>query len=349
MLLFLSFVCLLVIAGCSGSGENGEKGGSSEIADLKVNSGSYVTYDGQENTDDDALLALNISVKNNTDKTLSLMAENLSLYDSEGQQIKPENDVYDDEGNFKLMNFTDLSAGKSATGYVAFRVAKDQTYELRYKPVDFENPDDPEEIVLKIDAKKYKDGQQAVKDATTAFIDTIFFGKENPNYNKLVANNADQEKKQVAEFFKEQIETAVDDNLSDSQIEKIYQDYIKVQGNKGSADLKVISAFPENATIEVTPKVLSSDDVNEELGKLNEQFIDDNAGKYDDYDKANQAWAGYLVDHMDDIFNNSGVETASDTYQLNLKKENDKWSVDTKKSSDNYQYESFMTVMTGGY
>ncbi|MTT31400.1 DUF5105 domain-containing protein [Terrilactibacillus sp. BCM23-1] len=339
----VGLLLVLLVSGCGQKSETSKEGeATSDIAKVSIKNGTYITSDGKENTDEDALLALNVSVTNDSKDTLYVDQADFALYDSNNEKVSDEN-VYDETDNFKRLDAADLPKGKSTTGFIVFRVAKDQKYELHFKPKMVEKTKD---IVLKVNAKDYKDNQEEIKDALNAYIQTVFFDKENPKYKSLVSNNASQDKKQVESVFKD-IATNEFGDMSQEELKHVYHEFKSANANKGSVELKIDSAFPENATVKVTPKVLLFDNMDEEIKKLGKQFVDDNKGKYSSTYEAQKAFVEYAIKHAGDVFDNTTPESTGDDYSINLKKEGDKWKIDTVKSSDNYDYEYFMKAMSG--
>ncbi|MFT8311983.1 MAG: DUF5105 domain-containing protein [Sporolactobacillus sp.] len=349
LLLIMGLALLLLIAGCGNSSSKKEEG-KSDIATVTVKNGQYITKDGQENSDDSALLALNISITNHSDDSLDLLTDDFSLYDSKNEKVSVDDSIYDDsEGSFKMLDTDSLAKDKTVTGYIPFRVAKNKTYELHFQPNVYKGDKKVDEIVVKINTKKFKDDQQQIKDAMNAYIQTVFFGKDDSNYATLVANDANKDKAQMKDVFIKNMGSELDDQLSDEQTNQIYEAFESANREKGSVVLKVDTALPDSAVVEVTPKVLFLDDMYDEIEKLKDQFIDDNRGKYSDYDAALKGWYVYMAKNIGEVFKNTDAQTSDDSYKINLKKEGNKWEVDSEKSTANYDYEGLLSDMTGGY
>lgn len=347
-LLISVLALLLLIAGCGkSSNEKGE--GKSDIATITIRGGQFITKDGQENTDDSALLALNISITNNSGESLDLLSDDFSLYDSKNEKVSVDESIYDSEGDFKMLDTDSLAKDKTVTGYLPFRVAKNKSYELHFQPSVYKEDKKSDEIVVKINTKPYKDDQQQIKDAMNAYVQTVFFSKNDPNYATLVANDANKDKAQLKELFIKNMGSTLENQLSDQQTAQIYDAFISANRDKGSVELKVDTALPNSAVVEVTPKVLFLNDMYDEVEKLKDQFIDDNRGKYSDYNAAMKGWYAYMAKNMGEVFKNADARTSDSTYKINLKKEGEKWQIDSEKSTANYDYEDLLSDMTGGY
>ncbi|RYM05177.1 DUF5105 domain-containing protein [Sporolactobacillus sp. THM7-7] len=346
LLFSLTLILILILAGC-GQSKKGAEQGKSDVAEVKIKNGLYITFDGQENTDDSALLALDVGITNRSGETLDIYSRDFTLFDADNEKVPYESSVYDDSDNFRLLESSTLPNNKTVSGYLVFRIDKTKSYELHYQPSLYDSDQKPEEIVLKVNAQKYKDRQQEITDAANAFIQNVFFGKEEPKYASLVANDAAQEQKKVKEAFKEN--TNIGDDISDTQLDQVYQAFQKANAESGGAELKVDSAFVDTAEVKVTPKVVNFDDMYDQVNDLQDRFVDDNRGKYPNYNSAMKAWNTYLVKHIGEVFSHTEPQVSKDSYTLKLKKEGNKWKIDSSNTSDNYDYESLVSVMNGGY
>ncbi|GAY75690.1 hypothetical protein NBRC111894_1244 [Sporolactobacillus inulinus] len=65
--------------------------------------------DSQENTDDSALLALQISITNNSDKSLDLLSDDFSLYDSNDEKVSVDEAIYGAPNDFQMLNTDSLA------------------------------------------------------------------------------------------------------------------------------------------------------------------------------------------------------------------------------------------------
>lgn len=352
LLLTSGLLLLFLLTGCghSSNGNGTGKGeGKSDVATVTIKDGQFITTEGQENTDNSALLALNISITNHSGDSLDLLTDDFSLYDSKNEKVSVDDTIYDDSGSFKTLNTDSLAKDKTVTGYIPFRVAKNKTYELHFQPEVYKSDKKVSDIVVKINTKDYQDNQQEIKDAMNAYVQTVFFEKKDPKYATLVANDANKDAEQLKALFIKNMGTDLEDQLSDQQMNQIYETFKHANSEKGSVSLKVQTALPKTAVVEVTPKVLFLDDMYDEVEKLKNQFVDDNRGKYSDYDAALQAWYVYMTKNIGEVFKNTDPRSSDTSYKINLIKEGKKWRIDSEKSTDNYDYEQLQGDMTGGY
>ncbi|MCO7124543.1 DUF5105 domain-containing protein [Sporolactobacillus shoreicorticis] len=238
---------------------------------------------------------------------------------------------------------------KTVIGYIPFQVAKNKTYELHYQPNVYKNDKKADEIIVKINTKNFKDDQQQIKDAMNAYVQTVFFGKDDTKYMALVANDANKDKAQMKGVFIKNMGSELDEQLSDEQTNQIYEAFERANREKGSVTLKVDTVLPDSAVVEVTPKVLFLDDMYDEIEKLKDQFIEDNRGKYSNHDAALKGWYVYMAKNIGEVFKNTDAQTSEDSYKIKPQKEGNKWKVDSQKSTVNYDCEGLLSDMTGGY
>ena len=153
--LFLS-VLVVFLTGCSFTKKASENGvsGNNDV-DVKIKGGTYVLPNDESS--DSKYLALNVEIKNKSDKKLRLSEGDITLYNSDDEKIKPLN-VYDSNDKFKTMSFEQVSKNKSISGYVVFEVDPKEKYELHYSPLYTDiDAKEKEDVTIKVDAAKYPD------------------------------------------------------------------------------------------------------------------------------------------------------------------------------------------------
>lgn len=119
---------------CSAGKTSGKNTAGNNDVDLKVKNGMYVLP--RDESSDSKYLALNIEIKNKSNKTLNLTTRDINLYNSDDEKVKPIQ-VYDSSNKFQTFAFESISKKKSASGYVVFEVKPKEKYKLHYSPLDF--------------------------------------------------------------------------------------------------------------------------------------------------------------------------------------------------------------------
>lgn len=91
----LALTSALLLTGCGGSGakKDDAKTSAAKAAGLEVNlkKGYYALSDKKETSDDTAYIALEVNIKNTSDKKIFLSQENFAMYQKgDDEKIKPE-------------------------------------------------------------------------------------------------------------------------------------------------------------------------------------------------------------------------------------------------------------------
>jgi len=132
-IIVLALTSALLMTGCGANGakketKDGSKASAAKAVGLEVNlkNGYVALSEKKEMSDDTEYLALEVNVKNTSDKKIYLSDENFALYQKgDDEKIKPER-TYDFaiSYDYKDTLFTELSEGKSTTGTIVFEVKK---------------------------------------------------------------------------------------------------------------------------------------------------------------------------------------------------------------------------------
>ena len=186
--LFLS-VLVVFLTGCSFTKKASENGvsGNNDV-DVKIKGGTYVLPNDESS--DSKYLALNVEIKNKSDKKLRLSEGDITLYNSDDEKIKPLN-VYDSNDKFKTMSFEQVSKNKSISGYVVFEVDPKEKYELHYSPLYTDiDAKEKEDVTIKVDAAKYPDNVEKIEELAKQYVDQVFLnGADSANAGNVSNNN----------------------------------------------------------------------------------------------------------------------------------------------------------------
>lgn len=340
--------------------ENTEKkaeSAKSSLVELSVEDGNYIVPLDKKADGDVKYLSLNIKVTNKSDKKLEISPDDFALYDEDGKKTSNE-DVYGSEDRFKTMSYESLSEDKSLTEPIVFKVSKDKKYELHYKPTIFDLDDAEDEskeagVELKINQDKYTDGTKEVESLANYYVQAVFFGSEDQKDEKLVlANDLAQEK----QAFKEASINCLKGEFeyyqpSTPELDKVITELQNTNKNKGKVTYTFNEFYPDYASVYVRPEVVLFDNVDSE--SIGEQFVNDNAGKYEEYDDAAERdMEKYLLQELPGKISTSPINTEKDMngegYRINMEKKDGKWQVLSEKASGNYDFESLTQTFRGG-
>lgn len=363
------FVCslLLSVSACStkekaGSAKKEETAkkadsAASSLVALSVEDGNYIIPLDKKVDGDVKYLSLDVKVTNKSDQKLDVSPDDFALYDEDGKKTSNE-DVYGSDDRFKTMDYESLSEDKSLTESIVFKVSKDKKYELHYKPTIFDLEDAEDEskeagVELKIDQSKYKDGTKEVEELANHYVQTVFFGAEDKKDEKLVlANDLAQEKQAFKDASINSLKGEFDYyQPSTAELDKVITELQNTNKNKGKVTYSFYEYYPDFATIYVRPEVVLFDNVDSE--SIGEQFANENAGKYEEYDDALERDAEkYLLQELPGKLSSSPINTEKDMngegYRLIMEKKDDKWQVVSEKTSNNYDFDSLTQAFRGG-
>lgn len=332
----------LVLVACGGGKKTATTTTSTGDNSVKIVSGTYIIPQDADAANGYKYLALNLSVKNNGIKE-NFYSSSFSLKSKDGSKIKTEYVDDSDDETFKGMDNEKLDKGEKGKGYVVFKVKPKTKYTLEFEPYG-DSGKDVKKSELKVNTGKYldqtADGQKALK----AYIDNVFMGLNDKDYDTLVANDLDAERKTYATEVRSYLEKdVVDDPLTDSAFTKMLSQLQAANVKAGAAKYQVEYAYPTKVKIEVTPTVYSLTDMSSEISDLTSELMKkDTSDKYD-YDQLERMAKEYFVASFDKVL--ADLKPTSSDYgnDIELVKTDGKWKIDT--SSDDY--ETFAEPFTG--
>ncbi|MEN2667315.1 DUF5105 domain-containing protein [Listeria aquatica] len=326
---------VLLLVGCgqndSGGTKTNKAKSSNASAELKVKKGEYavlpkVSEEGQDT------LVLNVQVKNKGKKKIYTTSENFSLYEKgKDEKIKAEN-VYSSELDLSPFDYGTLSAGKSMSGDVIFNIDPKKEYELSFSTMTSDGED--QDVQVAIDKDKFKKSKSALNDAEKAgqaFIDVLFLGKDNVNYDKFVANQKGQTQEEISKIYKDVNEDGLfyNTDLNDEGYKTALDLFIKAQGKRSKITIETEEQVGDNAELAVDiDEGLKNDELSELFREYSKAYLEST----DDYDseKANQ----YAFSKFKDILNQVDLKSSRAELKLKLVKEDGKWKIDPKEEEN---------------
>ena len=377
--LFLS-VLVVFLTGCSFTKKASENGvsGNNDV-DVKIKGGTYVLPNDESS--DSKYLALNVEIKNKSDKKLRLSEGDITLYNSDDEKIKPLN-VYDSNDKFKTMSFEQVSKNKSISGYVVFEVDSKEKYELHYSPLYTDiDAKEKEDVTIKVDAAKYPDNVEKIEDLAKQYVDQVFLNgadsanagnvsNNNPNSATLtpLADKKDDKKKNKDadkgdEFvlggdlakdksdFTKAFTTQFGEEFtyykpSEAELRTFVDAYAKANAKRAKISYQVKSFFPESAIVYVRPETIGLENIR--TYDLISKFADEHKADYSNYNDAYSAAEKYILEQAPSQFDSIPLVTSkymeNEGYELKLVKKNGKWVVDT---SDSIGYKSLVRAFSG--
>lgn len=377
--LFLS-VLVVFLTGCSFTKKASENGvsGNNDV-DVKIKGGTYVLPNDESS--DSKYLALNVEIKNKSDKKLRLSEGDITLYNSDDEKIKPLN-VYDSNDKFKTMSFEQVSKNKSISGYVVFEVDSKEKYELHYSPLYTDiDAKEKEDVTIKVDAAKYPDNVEKIEDLAKQYVDQVFLNgadsanagnvsNNNPNSATLtpLADKKDDKKKnkdadkgdefvlggdlaKAKSDFTKAFTTQFGEEFtyykpSEAELRTFVDAYAKANAKRAKISYQVKSFFPESAIVYVRPETIGLENIR--TYDLISKFADEHKADYSNYNDAYSAAEKYILEQAPSQFDSIPLVTSkymeNEGYELKLVKKNGKWVVDT---SDSIGYKSLVLAFSG--
>lgn len=377
--LFLS-VLVVFLTGCSFTKKASENGvsGNNDV-DVKIKGGTYVLPNDESS--DSKYLALNVEIKNKSDKKLRLSEEDITLYNSDDEKIKPLN-VYDSNDKFKTMSFEQVSKNKSISGYVVFEVDSKEKYELHYSPLYTDiDAKEKEDVTIKVDAAKYPDNVEKIEELAKQYVDQVFLNgadsanagnvsNNNPNSATLtpLADKKDDKKKnkdadkgdefvlggdlaKAKSDFTKAFTTQFGEEFtyykpSEAELRTFVDAYAKANAKRAKISYQVKSFFPESAIVYVRPETIGLENIR--TYDLISKFADEHKADYSNYNDAYSAAEKYILEQAPSQFDSIPLVTSkymeNEGYELKLVKKNGKWVVDT---SDSIGYKSLVRAFSG--
>ena len=185
------------------------------------------------------------------------------------------------------------------------------------------------------------------------YVQTVFLGAEDKEDEKLELGNDLAKEKQT---FKDTSINCLKNEFeyyqpSTPELEKVITELQNTNKNKGKVTYTFNEFYPDFASIYVRPEVALFDNVDMEA--IGEQFANENAGKYEEYDDNLERDAEkYILQELPGKIGSTPINTDPDMdgegYKIDLEKKDGKWQVKSDKSSSNYNFESLTQTYRGG-
>ncbi|CAM4112165.1 methionine ABC transporter ATP-binding protein [Streptococcus penaeicida] len=379
----LTLTSVLVLGACGGSSTNGKDTSTTKSGlEVKVLDGEYITSkDLTPSSSSKGFLALQVKLTNNGDESITYGQDNFTLATKdEDEDLEPEN-VYDSLDHFKTLTYGKVSKGRSKTGYVVYEVdKKEKKYDLLIDAAPI--GEDEEEIKIPVNAAKYPDNSEKVKELAKTFVTQTFLDgsatvdgsdaeaasttggaqvellakKKSNNKDKewKLANKADEDK---ATYMKAFIESAKSGwsyyQPSDSDAEKFAQQYITANSKRAQIETTIIDYLPTSAKVAIKPSIINFKDL--DTDSLKNEYIDKHKGdNFSDYDALYKDAEKYIFENVHTRYDGAKIATPEymdgEGYEINLTRDTDtgEWTVDTSDDTGNYDYKQLVQAFIGG-
>lgn len=335
-MLFVGLLLLLGLIACSNSKETDGDGGTAskgETIEVAIEDASYILSGNDEGKSiedepEGGLLQIYLNIKNVSDSSINIYPDmQMQLYDGE-TQIDPTTEI-----NVLLDMDTDLNntigAGKQKTMSVLFNVEKDTEYEINISPMSSDFEAEVEDTIVPIDTSEYNDSLEALHDpekALIAYIETIYFDKDNSDYDKFVSADKSSLQDDGEKQFAKGLEMSFSNDISDNDVEKYYESFKQASAEKDEIEAEVIGNANDKAIVKLNYTALSLDDMSSEVRKYKEEYRDKNDGFNPEKEDE------YALSKFDSILDKLDAKSGSRELEIHMKRNEDgKWSIDDSR------------------
>ncbi|AZB41086.1 DUF5105 domain-containing protein [Bacillus sp. FJAT-42376] len=343
--LVLTAILMAVPAGCSlgGLGEKANAGeGKGKQLEVSVANGSYILTgeDDGVSEKDTGVLMVNFKVKNTSDKSLTISSmDGIKLYKGE-EEMSPKKSVYSTDLGLEADMSGSIGANKEKTIPVFFDVEKGEKYEIGIS-ARTEDYKKTKEVTLKLDTEKYAESLDQMEEpakALTAYIETIYLDKENPDFEKLVSADKQALQEEAKTGFKDGLKLIVYNSLPEQELVKHYTSYKSVLAQKAELKAEPKAFANDRAVVKLEYSTVPLRDSYDKMSDLEDEYRE----KTNDYDtKKGQS---YAMSKFPAVLNSLDVQPGRDPLEIKMMKKDGKWMVD----SNDYNTESLVDVFAKG-
>jgi len=328
--LFCSLL-LIVLTACGSSDDEAAAGSSSnkdETLEVSIEDASYI-LSGQGGGDtlenaEGGLLQIDLQVKNISDTSIKIYPDmDMQLYDGETQidpskERNPALDLTVDSNN-------SIGADKQKNVSVLFNVEKDTEYELNIspQPVDYEK--EVSDITIPIDTSEYNDSLEALNepaDALEAYVETIYFDKDNSNYEEFVSADKNDLQADAETLFADNLGRGLSSDVPKDDVEKYYESFKQASAEKNEIEAVVKGNANDKAIVVLNYTAISYEDISNELRNYKEKYREKNDGF--DTKKEDE----YALSKFDSVLDKVEAKKGTRELEVQMTKEDGKWVVD---------------------
>ncbi|MBM7647806.1 hypothetical protein JOC78_000746 [Bacillus ectoiniformans] len=328
------------LAGCGGDEETSASGtAKSKVMEATIQDASYILANqnnGVSEGEEPGLLAVNFKIKNTSDSSITLSGRNdVKLYDGENQ-LSPNTEAAYSVDIPPAASGGEIGAGKVKEMTVFFDVEKGKEYEVALKPFVNGEPES-EEVTMKLNTQKYEDSLKTLNDpakALAGYVDTIYLGKENTDYEKLVTADKAALQEEARNKFKENLTRGMDKQLTDEEVNKYYETFKNTLAQKAKIEPVVLSNANGKAEVSLQYSAVSMSKFYDQMYNYQKEYYQ-NAGY--DREKAEE----YALSKFDAIVNSLEVKQGASDIKIKMLEKDGRWTVDPSHHSSKYLVDAF--------
>lgn len=337
----LFFILIAMLAACSS--DESASGGSGSDMDVQIEDASYILAgdSGVSLNEDSGLLSVTLAITNKSDQSIHVSPyDGIVLYD-EGEQKSPETDIFDAKVDLGATDFGDIGPEKMKKVNVLFYVENGKEYEIGIKPMMNDPGAEPEEVTVPLNTADYAESFEALYDpekALIAFVETIYFDQENPDYERLVSADKEALQEDAKELFEDQLNTIFLEGVPEEELDKFYETYKSLLRDKAEITAEIIANANDKAVIRFDYQTLPLD-VYDEARKYTQEYRE-NTGEWD-----SEAAEEYALSKFDHVLESIDPKSNRNELQVIMIQEDGKWKVDMSDYNGERLAEAFAAGM----
>ena len=327
--------------------KSGALSASNKEIEMKVKGGQYILpSDGKENS---KYLALELEIKNKSDETVRISPSDIDIYNPNGEKVKLSR-VSDYKHGFETIQFDNLSAGKSLSGYLVFEVETNGKYELEYEKKIYNPKQKIKGFKLTIDPAKYPNQVAESKKLAFDYLNTVFLGGKAKSKDEakssggkedfVLGGDLSQNERDFRAAFTEDFKRKLHDYpFTDDEVNAFIDSYVEMNAKRAEISYRVTQYLPNSVVIKIRPKTIS---LSRTILNHRKAFYEKHRSEYANLTEINKAIDKNYADVMTAGLDSHPLLTTESEYQLTFVKTDGKWVVEP-----DYTYDSIVVAFEG--
>nr|WP_198044668.1 DUF5105 domain-containing protein [Lysinibacillus timonensis] len=332
----LFFALLITLAGCS-------SGSAVSKIEVTLDSASFVLlgdYGEATGGEEKNTLAVTLNVKNVSDIPVNVASySDIKVYD--GDKQLPVETPYATELGFNAGGNDEIGAGKSKDITFIFAAEKEKKYEISVTPFVITSDKPEKEVIVPIDTTEYAESYEKLDNpakALVAYIETIYMGKENKDYNELVSADERERHEDAIKTFEDQINSAFYAiTIPSTELKEQYANYQKELAKKGEISAKTLANANGKAVVQLEYTALPLNNLHESVSDYRQEYFD-NTGDYD-AEKRDK----YALTKLGSIINSIEPKDGERALEIEMFEKDGKWEL----SSSYYTSDELDRIFAG--
>src|SRR5699024_8090578 len=160
-------------------------------------------------------------------------------------------------------------------------VEKDKEYEINIDPMSKDVEQEAEGVEIPLDTSEYNDSLETLQDpgkALEAYVETIYFDKDTPDYDEFVSADKSGIQEDEVEQFTENLDRGMSyEDVSDKDAVKYYESFKEAAAEKNEIETEVLGNVDGKALVKIKYTALSFEDITKGLRDYKEKYAKKNS------------------------------------------------------------------------